>query len=126
MHLSLQTSRSMTNNYITEQRNLSTPPASSPSEKFDSVFCNYQETGSRTLHDIFCEINCHLAFENTNTRSELSPRTVKSNFIQKCLTRGDCTWSGWIHIRTFHSNPHLLYRFRQVQGSEHEHYLIQT
>ena len=118
----------MTNNYITEQRNLSTLAASSPSEKFDSVFCNYQETGSRTLHDIFCEINCHLAFTREYEHA-FGIITAGSSEIQisylemphpSGIARGQ---DGSIFVLSTRT-PHLLYRFRQVQGSEHEHYLI--
>jgi len=118
----------MTSNHIEEQRNLSTLVGSSISEKFNPDFCTYQESGSKSLHDICSQINCHLAFTREYEHA-FGIITAGSNEIvisylemphPSGIARGH---DGAIYVLSTRT-PHLLYRFRQIQDSALEHFLI--
>lgn len=118
----------MTHNYIAEQRNLSTLVDSRPTKKFNYDFCAYQEAGSKSLFDICSEIKCHLSFTREYEHA-FGIITAASNEIAisylemphpSGITRGQ---DGSIYVLSTRT-PHLLYRFRQIQYSDQEHYLI--
>ena len=118
----------MTRNHIAEQRNLSTLAGSNDSDKFDSNFCVYKESGSKSFYDICSQINCHLAFTReyehalgiiTAASSELAISYLEMPHPSG-IARGP---DGSIYVLSTRT-PHLLYRFKQIQDSEHKHYLI--
>ena len=118
----------MTNNYIVEQQNLSTLASSSSPERFDPGFYTYQESGRKSLHDICSQVNCHLAFTREYEHAfgiiTAASTQLAISYLEmphpSGIARGH---DGSIYVLSTRT-PHLLYRFRQIQDSGHEHYLI--
>ena len=118
----------MTSNHIAEQRNLSTLVGSSASEKFNPGFCAYEESGSNSLYDICSEINCHIAFTREYEHAfgciTSTSRGIAISYLEmphpSGITRGS---DGSIYVLSTRT-PHLLYRFKSIQVSENEQYLI--
>lgn len=118
----------MTNNHVTEQRNLSTLASLNTSEKFSQEFCAYRESGSLSLRDICSQIGCHIAFTReyehafgiiTAASSEIDISYLEMPHPSG-IARGN---DGFIYVLSTRT-PHLLYRLKQIQDSEQEQYLI--
>jgi len=118
----------MKNNHTAEQRNLSTLASSGMSNKFSPDFCAYKESGSQLFHEICSQINCNLAFTREYEHAfgiitAMSDKLAISYLEMphpSGITRGN---DGFIYVLSTRT-PHLLYRFREVQSSDNEQYLI--
>lgn len=118
----------MTSNHLAEQRNLSTLVYSGASEKFSPGFCAYNESGCHSLQDICSQINCHIAFtrEYEHAFGIITPtkRDIAISYLEmphpSGIARGN---DGSIYVLSTRT-PHLIYRFKQIEDSDSQQYLI--
>jgi uncharacterized protein (TIGR03032 family) len=118
----------MSSNHIKEQDNLSNLSGSRTSGKFNNGFCNYHESGEKSLHHILSQINCHLAFTREYEHAfgviTAGSSGITISYLEmphpSGIARGH---DGSVYVISTRT-PHLLYRFKQIRDSELEHYLI--
>lgn len=115
-------------NHTAEQRNLSTLISTSASEKFNPDFCAYKESGSNSLYDICSQINCHIAFTREYEHAfgviASGSHGIAISYLEMPHPSGIARGSdGSIYVLSTRT-PHLLYRFKTIQDSENEQYLI--